>query len=266
MQHLTEEQLVEHYYHDDPSPAVAEQHLRDCAECRAQYAELRKILALVTNVEPADRGETYGGEVWSRLRWKLGRDRRRRNWQTILAAAAVLILVFLAGRYHRMQEEPAVPQVASAATRGVQDVAPSNTNTPTPAAQQERLLLLVVGDHLDTSERMLLEVANADLDKGLDAGTVLRAEELVASNRIYRQSAARGGDARVASILSDIEPILLELKNAGDNGLTKEQLAQLQKRIESKGLLFKVRVMSAQVEDGQPSVDRPINQHRTNSL
>lgn len=261
MQHLSEEQLVEHYYHDDANPAVATQHLRDCAECRAHYATLRHVLALVSDAEVPERGEDYGAQVWNRLRWRLGRDRRRRGWQSALAAAAVLVLVFLAGRYWRgLDDDKPVPQVATATTSPA--VAPVASPASTPQTR-ERVLLLVVSDHLDTSERMLLEVANADPEKGLDAAMQLRAEELVASNRIYRQSAARGGDARVAALLSDIEPILLELKNAG-NSLSKDQLAQLQKRIESKGLLFKVRVMSAQVEDAQPAPGRPINPNTTN--
>ena len=44
MQHLTEEQLVAHYYRD----ADAHDHLRSCAECAAQYETIRRVLALVT--------------------------------------------------------------------------------------------------------------------------------------------------------------------------------------------------------------------------
>ena len=41
--------------------------------------------------------------------------------------------------------------------------------------------------------------------------------------------------------------MLLELAHAGDS-LTPNQLAALQKRIDDKGLLFKVRVVSAQTK------------------
>lgn len=271
MQHLTEEQLVEHYYHDHANPAAAEQHLRDCAECRAQYASIRNVLALVTNVELPDRGEEYGTEVWNRLRWKLGRERRRQGWQTLLSIAAALVLVFLAGRYwSHIADTPAAPQLAGNTTTTATTpttavaAAPANGDAPNPQAQ-ERLMLVVVSDHLDVSERMLLEVANADINKGLGDNATLRAEELVASNRIYRQTAARRGDARVASILSDIEPILMELANAGPS-LSQEQLAKLQKRIESKALLFKVRVISAQVDDAERPAAGQTRTNNTNSL
>jgi hypothetical protein len=280
MQHLNEEQLVEHYYHDDANPLAAEQHLRECAECRTQYASLNRILSLVTNAEVPDRGEDYGTEVWNRLRWKLGRDRRKQGWQTFVAIAAALVLVFLAGRYwSHIADVPAnsTAQVASNGAAGTPaQIATSITGTPahsgaaaaheTPnPGAQERLLLVVVSDHLDVSERMLLEVANADVKKGLGDNAALRAEELVASNRIYRQTAARRGDARVASVLSDIEPILVELANAGPS-LTQEQLEKLQKRIETKGLLFKVRVISAQVEDAERPAAGQTRTNNTNSL
>lgn len=266
MQHLTEEQLVEHYYHDDSDPAAVEQHLRTCADCRSQYASIRNVLALVTNVELPDRGEEYGTEVWNRLRWKLGRDRRRQGWQTLISIAAALVLVFLAGRYwSRIADAPQAPQLAAnTTTTTTAPASVAKSDSPNPRAQ-ERLMLVVVSDHLDVSERMLLEVANADIRKGLGDNATLRAEELVASNRIYRQTAARRGDARVASILSDIEPILVELANAGPS-LSQEQLAKLQKRIESKALLFKVRVISAQVDDAERPAAGQTRTNNTNSL
>jgi hypothetical protein len=94
---------------------------------------------------------------------------------------------------------------------------------------------------------MLLEISNADAKHPLDvASQSKRAGELVASNRIYRQTAARRGETRIASLLSDLEPVLVELSHAGST-LSPDEIAALQKRIDSKGLLFQVRVVSAQV-------------------
>jgi hypothetical protein len=141
---------------------------------------------------------------------------------------------------------------------------PAGRNTAAIAQQpaRDRLLLIVVSDHLDSSERMLMEVANANPKRSFDvSGERKRAEELVASNRIYRQSAAGSGDARVAMLLADLEPILVELAHADDK-LMPDELVALQKRIESKGLLFKVRVVGAQV--GGREV--PAAQKGTNSL
>jgi len=83
----------------------------------------------------------------------------------------------------------------------------------------------------------------------------------VASNRIFRQTATQRGDARIASVLSDIEPVLLELSHAGNN-LSAEELSSLQKRIEARGLLFKVRVVSAKTGE----TELPPTSKGTNSL
>jgi hypothetical protein len=236
MQHLNEEQLVLHRYHDDVDDVtVIEGHLAVCAECRAQYDTLCRVLTLVDELPVPQRGDQYGTEVWNRLRWRLGRRERVRTWQSIIAIAAVIAIAFFAGQlWHARHAATAIPTSTMA------------SKTPA-AAQPNRLLLVVVSDHLDSSERMLLEVSNADAKLGLNVSTERkRAEELVSANRLYRQTALQRGETRIASVLSDIEPVLLELAHS-DAILSPDELASLQKRIDSKGLLFKVRVVSAQV-------------------
>jgi hypothetical protein len=257
MQHLTEQELVLHHYHDDDEPAAVEQHLAACDACRAEYNGIRRVLALVDGMPLPERGEDYGPQVWSRLRWRLGSEaRRRRSWQSMLAAAAVLAVAFFAGMLWHARHM---------ATRVAAGVPAGRAAGETPAATQgsrDRILFVVVSDHLDSSERMLLEVANADAKRALDvSGERKRAEELVASNRIYRQTAAQRGDERLAMLLSDLEPVLIEIAHA-DEKLSPDELAALQKRIDSKGLLFKVRVVSAQAGGRE----LPPIQKGTNSL
>jgi hypothetical protein len=251
MQHLNEEQLVLHHYHDDDAAAPVAQHLAECEQCRAHYETLRRVLALVNELPIPERGEGYAEQVWQRLHWKMGGERRRIRWQSLLAAAALVAVAFFAGQlWHARNIAPSVPAGTS----------PTATIAQQPT--RDRVLLIVVSDHLDSSERMLTEVANANPRRSFNvSGERKRAEELVASNRIYRQSAAGSGDARVAMLLADLEPILLELAHADDK-LMPDELVSLQKRIESKGLLFKVRVVGAQV--GGREV--PAAQKGTNSL
>jgi len=235
MQHLTEEELVLHHYHDGDAPLAVESHLAACGDCREQFDTIRRVLAVVSEAPIPERGESYGAEVWTRLRWKLGaRGRGMRGWRLPLAAAAVIAIAFLAGAiWHSRHATTATPSATVAAT------------TPQKAAGGEKLLLVVVGDHLDNSERILTELANADASRGLDVSSESkRAEELVASNRIFRQAAAQRGDSRLAALLSDLEPVLTELAHA-DKSMSPAEVTALQKRIESKGLLFKVRVASA---------------------
>jgi hypothetical protein len=244
MQHVTEEQLVSHYYHDAEGPAAIEEHLAVCAECREQYATLRRVLALVAEAPLPERGETYREEVWTRLRWKLGAQRRLARIETFFAAAAILAIAFVAGAWWHARQKSAQPPLQQTAAVTATHAAPAAaaSGAASSAAAENRVLVVVVDDHLETSERLLAELANADPRQGLDISAP-RAAALAASNRIYRQSAAQKGDRRIAELLSDLEPILVELSHAGPT-LTHEQLTSIQKRIEEKGLLFKVRVMS----------------------
>jgi hypothetical protein len=251
MQHLNEEQLVLHLYHDGDGAERAEEHLARCAECRTQLDTLRRVLALVDTLPIPDRGNDYSERVWNRLRWRLGSERRHvRRWQVGFAAAAMLAIAFVSGIFWHQrggQTISPVPQTAQT-TMSVPQAAVQDAAKPT------QILFVVVGDHLDASERMLLEVANADTRRSLDMSEESkRAEDLVVSNRMYRQTATQRGETRIATLLADIEPVLLELAHAGSS-LTPEKLAALQKRIESKGLLFKVRVVSAQVGDRETAV------------
>ena len=244
MQHLTEEQLVSHYYHDDEA-RLAGSHLYECSDCTAQYETIRRVLALVDEAPVPERGEDYGSEVWNRLRWKLGSNRRKRaTWISSVAAAAALAVAFFAGHFWRAAHETTAPPKA-AVLHSPEQVATAQPGTG------DKVLLLVVGDHLDSTERVLLEVANANPQRGLDiARESERAGELVAANRIYRQTASQQGNEQIASVLADLEPILIQLSHSG-SALTSDELAAMQKRIEAKGLLFKVRVISAQTTAGE---------------
>lgn len=238
MQHLNEDDLVMHLFRDEDAPAGARAHLDGCEVCRAELETLRGVLTLVDAAEVPEPPAGYGEKVWNRLRWKLDAPATRsRRWQGWVAAAAVVAGAFIAGTWWRAEQmKPIAPEaVAKKSPGGEQQTAP------------DRLLSLVVGDHLDSSERMLAEIAHADPSRAFDSVNEQRkAEELVAANRIYRQSALRRGDTRVASVLADLEPVLVELAHS-DGTLSPGEVESLQKRIDERGLLFRVRAVGAQV-------------------
>ena len=249
-QHLSEEDLVLFHYHDDAAPPDAAAHVASCAECRAQLAALRNVLSLVDQSTVPEKSDRYGEEVWNRLRWKLGARPRRRNvWISSLAAAAVLAIAFFAGQlWHARNQANAPTAVAHQTSAGSTVQAVANNTTTMANSHPDRVLIIVVSDHLDSAERVLVELANADPKKQLEFGAQeKRAGELVASNRIYRQAAAQGGETRIAAVLGDLEPMLVELSHAGST-LTPAELGSLQKRIEEQGLLFKVRVAEPELK------------------
>ena len=73
MNHLSEEQLVLYYYGEgDGSPAVRA-HLDGCEACRAEYANLQRVLNVVDAAPVPERDANYGEQVWNRLQPSLGR-------------------------------------------------------------------------------------------------------------------------------------------------------------------------------------------------
>jgi cyclopropane fatty-acyl-phospholipid synthase-like methyltransferase len=62
-------------------------------------------------------------------------------------------------------------------------------------------------------------------------------------------------------VLADLEPVLIEISHAGTT-LSSNELAELQKRIEAKGLLFKVRVISAETSNPKPRKDNDRESNR----
>jgi hypothetical protein len=133
------------------------------------------------------------------------------------------------------------------------------------ASQQqvrERVLLVAVGDHLERSQMVLAELSNAPEQKGrLDISDERElAAELVDDNRLYRETARTTGDTAVASVLDDLERVLLEIAHSPSE-ISSAQLADLQQEIESRGLLFKVRVLGSNVRDEESKPVRAQNKN-----
>lgn len=236
MTHLSDDDLVLLHYREEAGAEAEKAHLASCASCAERLRTLGRTLSLASLPEPPERGEDYGARVWERLRPQLVlpeprpkvvamRSRLLPRAASFLALAAALVLAFLLGRRFPDQPEPLSAEV------------------------RERVLLVAVGDHLERSQMVLIELANAPVDEGLNvkAQRVL-ADELVSANRLYRQTAARSGEPALTAVLEELERVLVEVA-AGPDALTPGDLAELQKRIESRGLLFRVRVIGSQVRE-----------------
>jgi len=234
VKHLTEEQLISHYYGELDNPLEAVKHLESCEACRARFAALDSDLSLMKAAAIPDRPDDYGRRIWQGLQPRLedAAVRTRPTWfvfpQWKLVAAAVLLLAgFVAGRFGPGRQAP-LPEPVSEAARS-------------------RILMATVADHLDQSQRALLELANES-----DAGTQdssadqARADELVAANRLYRQSAAQAGEASLASVLDELERVLIEIANQPPD-VSHRELREIRRRIDEEDLLFKIRVLSSQV-------------------
>lgn len=246
MTHLSQEDLILTYYRE----LDADAHLAECDACRAELAKLAGVLDAVTPPEVPEPSDDYEVRVWDRLSWRLrGEKKKRGHWMQWAAAAAVLALAFLAGLLVNRRDRQTPQQIATSHTT---TASPATANQPAAAStqqQRDRILLVVVGDHFDQSERMLVELTNRTPDGEVDISTEReRAEELLASNRLYRRTAADRGEEQVATLLDELEPVLLQLAHAPSQ-VSAEELRSMQKRVEAKGIVFKLRVVRADVRN-----------------
>lgn len=244
--HLTEDDLILHYYGELEAPSTARitAHLRECAACNKSYTTLQRVLAAVSAEPAADVADGFERTVWARLQPELDRSSRRGwlSWFVLSPArlawvAAIVVLVAAAFVAGRVSKPPVTASVAESTTA-------SN-------AWRDRILLSDLGDHLDRSELMLTELVSTDATDASDfAQQRARAEELVADNRLYRQTAAASGNAALASVLDDLEQVLIDVAASPEN-MSAADAKDVRQRIENRGLLLKVRVLSLEVQKRQ---------------
>ena len=99
---------------------------------------------------------------------------------------------------------------------------------------------------------LLVEIMNADEKSKTDLSTEQgQARDLLETNRLLRVSSSRSSDPEVAGVLDELERVLVEVAN-GPSEMSERELQQLQQRIQSQGLLFKVRVCGLENVPGTP--------------
>ncbi len=218
MNHLDEEQFVQAYYGD--SDEVFRRHLQECPECRAAYQRLKELLDAVSEYPVPERNSAYGAEVWARLTPRLPLATPRplwlRWWVLGPVFACLLTVAFWAGRVTE-QKQAGIPTTA-----------------------RERVLLMAIGDHLERSQVVLTELVHTDSQSDFRYQRE-RARDLLNENRLLRENAVRMGDSADASLLDELERVLVDVANS-PSALPPHDLEAIQQRIESEGLLFKVRI------------------------
>ncbi|HWG20074.1 MAG TPA: hypothetical protein VG225_06045 [Terracidiphilus sp.] len=280
MTHLSEEELVERYYRDGAAADGAEdRHVEECEECAAALAALESDLNAVRRMDVPERDGNYGDTIWKRvssllpesgavlsvakgaellgdrevpqglkpgifkwrangttevapLREKLLRENRPLLWRGLGYAAGCAVLV--AGAFY-------VGTVWEHQQHLRQDAARAAEHATPPV--QQRVVVVVLGDHLDRSERLLVELKHADAeDPELVKPLREEARNLLAANREFRDDAEKTGDPALTKALGHLDTLLTEMAN-GPQGLNAAAIERLQKQMNEDGLLFEVRVL-----------------------
>jgi len=233
MNHLTDEQLIDHCLAEGGNRVVVETHLRICSRCEQAFDEISNALA-VSAPEPPARERGYGERVWQSIQAPLrpypARPKRSYfSWPQLAFASACLVFVALAFYGGSLWQR----------TR----ITPSSAgNSP---QQKERVILLVLDDHLDRSERLLVQLNHAGAESGdLDASLQSEARQLLPDNRLYRQSVSANGDPIMSAALDHLERVLLEVANSPDK-LNSADISRIEQEMNTDSLLFQIRVLRA---------------------
>ncbi len=239
-----DQDLILYYYGEAPNAKKIQHRLATSPAEAESYRELCQLLEQVDALPVPEPHDDYAARVWRRLEPRLARQspgQRFREWlataltprrlATAGALAALVVVAFTAGRFWPTSE--------------------GGLETPLPANGRERILMVAVGEHLERSKILLIELVNArddggttELNTGLSA-ELDRAAELLPANRLYRQAALRSGQAGVADVLDDLERLLLDVAHSGE--LSPAGLEDLRNRIVSGDILFRVQVIGSNV-------------------
>jgi hypothetical protein len=236
MNHPSEEQIVLHYYCDAGETAEIERHLAACAECRAEFARVQSMLQQIEPLEVPEPAASFEEKTWLNLRDRLPEKggflgrlfSPQRKWALAGAMVMLLAVAFLAGRFWPRSVQPIAQQ-------------------PPPQVNPQRVILVAVGDHLERSQMLLVEIMNSDAKGPINfSSEQAEARDLLDSNHLYRVSSQQAGDPQVARLLDQLGRVLAEIAN-GPAEVSPGDLEQVRHTIQSEGLLFKVRVVGSEV-------------------
>jgi hypothetical protein len=248
MTHYSEDDLILYYYGEGRRRLDVERHLDGCPDCSAVYRSIAATLQLVPVPDVPERDDSYSLEVWQRLHPRLPEQDGPAwrawlgwNWVSMTASAVAIALVaFVAGRTWPQPER----------------TAPAGQPSGEVADGAQRVRLAAIGDHLERSERVLLDLVNAG-GRTVDlTDQQVWAADLIDSNRLYREAAMRAGDTLVANVLDELERSLLEIVHGPSKPLPAE-LDDVRARVDAAALLFRVRVLADELHERETAPVQP---------
>lgn len=242
--HVTEDDLILHYYGEaSAAESGIESHLGACAECGAAWLQLRRVMEAIDTAHMPEPAPSFERDVWARLDAEIGRERPAgrvargwRAWVTgprlVLAGGLAAIVLVVGALRMSTTMEPRETLAADTAA----------------GAHREQVMLTAVSDHIEQTQVVLVELANAqtgdDIDVSLERDA---ADDLVSASRLYRETARETGNLQLAALLEELEMVLVEIAR-GPGALSGGELAALRAQIEEQQLIFKLQVLGADVK------------------
>jgi len=202
MEHVSEDELVLLYY-GEPGGDGARTHVGECAACRAEYQTLAAVVE-----HDGRRGRAGAGRgLWTE---SLGNGLVPGQGQALFVACSGRVGGWFSG-WNR--------------------VAVWKCDGST------RVLDVALESHFESSRLVLTEIVNQQGPAEMWSRET--AEDLLADNRLYRQTAEATGQADTERLLEDLEEVLVEVAHG------RAGSEELRRRIETKGVLFAIQVRTA---------------------
>ena len=226
MNPITDDDLILLYYGEHDDPELGRRVAQD-AELSARMRRLSDELAVLDSLPTPDPGADFGARTWQRVGPRLTAEASppaRRSWlegllQPRFSLAGLFALVLVAGIAFWLGRQVPVP----------------DRYATSPTIDSERLLASRIGDHLSEADVLLTQYANAP-----DQSEAEWAAGMVVSNRLYRRAAEAAGHDRLARLLNEMEPLLIELANESAHAEPDDSL------------LFRIRTMNQEITDDRP--------------
>jgi len=238
MNHYTEEELILFYYRESDHGAEIEKHLAVCDRCREVHDAIETDLAAIGNLPFPATGPDYSRQVWDAINPRLDAQpiavpaAHSRSWRVPLAAAASLILVVTS----------LWVGYRSGARHGGEII---------DQEIRRQALMTAVSMHLQSSERLFVELSNVDRKRSIDlTAPQKRAAALTSTNRLYRRTADLHGESELSTLLEELERVLLDVANAPDR-ISPAEFNTLWSRVERSGLLIKMRLQEVEAREGR---------------
>ncbi len=234
---ISDDDLLLLYYGEHDDPLLASKVAND-DELARRFDQLSGELENLEHLTVPEQ-DHYGAAVWQRISSRLTQSEGPglrwwdRLWQprfSLASVAGVLGVAALAFWLGKQSSEPdTIPLADSVDPLG-------------SVLNAERLLTARLADHLSATDMLFTQVSNrselpdpASSEAGRETDW---AAQLLVSNRIYRHAAANAGQAPLAALLDEIEPLLLELARAdADTALVDDEPA-------GADVMLRVRVMN----------------------
>jgi hypothetical protein len=231
--HLTQDEIIESVYGAAPPELAA--HITACPECREECETVRRTLQLLRNWETPEPAPGYENAVWQKISASLPQNtpfRSPRPTAIWIAAAALTALIVVA-----ISLQLANSRLGKPPSDNLADTAQAN-------GAGQRILTIAVTDHIERTIAVLSPFVDAEsphssqfADVSVERNTV---EDLLAENRLYRQTAMQDKEPNTAALLDEIGQVLVELEHSPAK-LSGPQARDLQQRLVDSSLLSKMK-------------------------